>query len=193
MSQIRKKETITRAIEILFLFALAYNFASWGSYNSLPAQLLGIFACIYTFNNWITTRSTFDIYQPLMFATDILIIFLSINLPNTLKDNIQPWNYSPRFWIFMGSMEFANVWWNLQILKATPSQSGRSAHKIWLILTIVVTCGCFGLYFYLSFFSSFLVGQTLAAILTVSLLIMTAKWNLNRYRVAKSRGISYLD
>ena len=122
----KNRETIVRSIEFLLLITVAYNFAAWGSYKSLPAKGLGLFACVYVLNNWITTCSSFSIYKTRMFFTDIIVIFLSINLPNSLINHVQPWGYNPQFWVLMGFMELVNIDWDCQILKDTPTEEGRS-------------------------------------------------------------------
>lgn len=192
--RLEKKKSIVTPIELLLLFVVGYNFASWGKFESLPSQLLGLFSCIYVINNWVTTRSSFDFYQMEMFFTDIIIIFLSMNIPNSLENPVKSWGYDPFFWILMGGMELVNVYWNYQLYKVSPSEKGRSGMLGWLIVTTIVMFGCFGLYFYLQYYAySIEIGQILATILTLTLLALTVKWNLNRYKMEKSKGISFLD
>lgn len=192
--QFNKRETIVRSVEFLLLITVAFNFAAWGYYDSLTAKLLGIFTCIYVFNNWLTTYSSFDIYKPEMFFTDIIVIFLSLNLPNSLSNYVEPWGYNPQFWLLLGVMELVNVYWNYQIFKVSPSEAGRAGLKVWLVATVIAMLGCFVLYFYLcsSVFSAQM-GFLFTIILTLLLLGMTIKWNLNRYQMAKKEGISFLD
>lgn len=184
--------TITLFIDILLTLALFYNFSQWGGYQTLSAKIVGVFACIYVLNDWMTTRATFAVYSPRIFFTDIITIFLFSNLPNALNDKSSIWGYSPAFWLAVGLVEFNYAFWDKVIKEASPSEEAQKNLTLWTYLSFLSTTTALIVFLYQTFGTDLTLGHILSAIPTIYITGMTIKWNVDRYQRAKKEGTSFL-
>lgn len=184
---------ITTFVDILVTLALFYNFSQWGSYPTLQAKLLGVFACIYVLNDWMTTRASFVVYSVRVFVADILVIFIISNIPNALNSPNSIWGYSPFFWLAIGSVEFIYAFWDNVIKTLTPSKDAKKTLTAWTYLSFLSTALCVGVFIYQMVGKSILIGHLISLIPVSYLTIITVKWNWDRYTRAKAEGTSFLE
>jgi len=185
---------IVTSVNILLILVMFYNFISWGEYGTRPSKLLGIFACIYMLNDWITTRSTYNIYSSRFFFQDIITIFLFAQFPTALKDISYECGYSPYFWLLIGLTESVYVIWASTISKKSPSEKAQKSMVIWTILSSVTASSSFALtYFLLIFKDLAYLGHFLSGCLVVYILIMTIKWNHDRFVRSKKEETPFIS
>lgn len=184
---------ITESINLLLVLALFYNFAKWPSYGQLSAKIFGIFACAYVLNNWLSTRSTFNIYSLSIFYNDIVGIFLIVYLPFSLSVNDEIWGYSPTFWLAIGLIEFLNVFWNLHLHRKSNVDEAKRFLTGWVWMSFIAGLLSLILFLYLSLGENILLGHAVAGILTAIFIVMTVAWNVKRYNFLKNTGTSFFD
>jgi len=198
-----KRPTIVTSIDILLTIVLFYNFSQWGTYQTIPAKLMGIFVCICIMNGWMTTRSSFDVYSPVLFVLDIMVIFIFANFPHLLNNSVLTWGYSTFFWFAVGLGEFLYIFWDIAINRFTPSEEAHKNLTFWAYLSLLSTVLCWGVFFYQiaceknwwdlqqQISNYVLYGHIGSAIPAAYILWMTIKWNWNRYQTSKQKGISF--
>jgi len=192
--KIQSRQLITTvSIDILLTIVLFDNFSQWGTYQTLSAKIVGVFACIYVLNDWMTTRSSFAVYSPRIFFTDIITIFLFANFPNALSDSSNLWGYSPFFWLAVALVEFSYAFWDMVIKEASPTKEGQKNMIIWVYLTFLSTMLALGTFIYQVFGTSLIIGHAASAIVIIYLGGMTIKWNWERYQRSKAEGTPFLN
>ena len=199
-----RRPMIVISIDILLTIILFHNFSQWGTYQTLPAKLMGIFICIYIMNDWMTTRSSFDLYSPHLLIADMVVIFIFANIPHLLKEPHQMWGYSPFFWFAVGLVEFLYAFWDIVVKRVAPSEKVQKNLTFWAYLSFLSTVLCWGVFFYQMACEKnwnhlqqwiggdfVFYGHIASAIPVIYLLSLTIKWNWDRYQASKKEGSSF--
>lgn len=186
-------QVILQAIDVLATIALFYNFASWGGYQTTEARLLGLFACFYVTNGWLTSHSTFNVYSLRIFIIDTVTIFLYAYFPTALGDSSSIWGYSPVFWLVVGLSEFLYIIWDVSFMKLAPSETAQRNLGLWALTGLFSTVMGVGLFIFLSISTNLILGHLFSILAVIFILGLTFKWNFDRYKRAKNEGISFFD
>lgn len=195
MSVIRPKRKIfiTNSMDVLLTIILFYNFSNWVKYDSLPTQLLGLFACLFALNDWMIVRETYEIYGTAMFIIDVLVCFCFANFPGSLVSHNGPWGYDPRFWLFVAIIEALYGTWDIFVSQISPIEKRQRTLSIWSKLSFVsVAMAVITFVTHIIFSQNMLFGRIMEGMTALFISGMIVVWNLERYKLAREANLPFI-
>jgi hypothetical protein len=156
------------------------------------ARVAGLVAILVVVNDWLTTRSSYDLYSADIFVLDLSVILILNGLPFALTMSHVP-NALALFWCLMASCELFYAVWDLAFRKRSEDERARKSLSLWTIASLLAVM----LYGANSYFQFARVSSTLSVVLDVVCLsyvvAMLIVWNVNRYRQNAKAGLRFLD
>lgn len=190
-----RKLYITNSIDFLVTLLLFYNFANWFKYDSVTTKILGLFACIFTLNDWMIVREAYEFYTTRMFVLDIFSSFCFANLPNALMSNNTIYGYDSSFFLFIAGIELMYGIWDISISQISPIEKRQQSLNKWALcsfISVFLSLVTFYIQKYLPIEKFFIVGKMMGIGSTIFIFAMLVVWNIERYILSKKANLPFI-